>query len=67
MGKYESLVMLWKFFDRTEKERLIYQFTRVHGEHFSRNEFFKFLAKKYDGSQIRFEAVGDPADKKASS
>ena len=67
MGNYESLIMLWKFFDRTEKERLMYQFTKIHGDHFSRKEFFEFLAKKYDDSQMKFEAAGDPADKKASS
>ena len=61
MGRYESMMMLWKFMDLTEKERLMYLFTQKHGEHFTRDEFFDFLAERYDDSQIAFEA-GEPGD-----
>ena len=44
MEKYESSMMLWNFFERAEKERLLYQFTQIHGDYFSRNEFFELLS-----------------------
>lgn len=60
MGKHEFLMALWQYIELSEKKRLMHEFAKLHGEHFSRYEFFEFLADKYDDSQIEFES-GDGA------
>lgn len=68
MSKYESLMTLWQYLELSEKKRLMYEFSRTHGEHFSRYEFFEFLADKYDDSQIEFEVGdGESEDRKAAA
>ena len=67
MGKHESVMMLWQYLELSEKKRLMHEFTRTHGEYFSRREFFEFLEDKYDDSQIAFEVFdGISADEKAA-
>jgi len=56
MGNLESFMILWQCMDLSEKKRLMHEFSKIHGEHFSRYEFFEFLANKYDDSQIEFES-----------
>jgi hypothetical protein len=56
MGEFETLAALWQYLDLSEKKRLIYEFSKIHGDHFSKVEFFEFLADKYDDSQIEFES-----------
>ena len=56
MDKIESLMVLWQYMDLTEKKRLMHEFANLHGEHFSKYEFFEFLANKYDDRQIEFES-----------
>jgi hypothetical protein len=67
MDKIESLMVLWKYIDLSEKKRLMHEFTRTHGEHFSNYEFFEFLANKYDDSQIEFESGEDESSEKVAA
>lgn len=55
MGNIDTLMILWQFMDLSEQKRLMQEFTKIHGDHFSKYEFFEFLADKYDDSHIEFE------------
>lgn len=67
MDKIESLMVLWKYMDLSEKKRLMHEFTKAHGDHFSKYEFFEFLADKYDDSQIEFESGEDESSEKVAA
>ena len=67
MGAHESLMVLWQYMELSEKKRLMHEFAKIHGDHFSRHEFFEFLAEKYDDSQIEFDSCGgEPAKEEAA-
>ena len=66
MGKHEYLMVLWQYMELSEKKRLMHEFAKIHGDHFSRYEFFEFLADKYDDSEIEFESGdGEPENEEA--
>ena len=67
MDKIESMMVIWKYMDLSEKKRLMHQFTTTHGDHFSKYEFFEFLADKYDDSQIEFESGEDESTEKVAA
>ncbi len=68
MSKHKHLMMLWNYMELSEKKRLMYKFAQKHGDHFTRYEFFEFLAEEYDDSQIEFETVdGEPVNKKVAA
>ena len=58
MSNYETFITLWRFMELSEKKRLMQQFIQKHGDIFSRDEFFEFLANKYQSDQVKFETVG---------
>jgi len=49
MSKTESYMRLWNFMELSEKQRLMRQFLDQHGDHFSKDDFVRFLALRYDG------------------
>ena len=67
MDKIQSLMVLWKYMDLSEKKRLMLEFTKTHGDHFSKYEFFEFLADKYDDSEIEFESGEDESSEKVAA
>lgn len=56
MERYDPIMILWRYMELPEKKKIMFEFIKKHGDHFDRNEFFRFLAEKYDVSQIEFEA-----------
>jgi hypothetical protein len=67
MDKVESLMVHWQYMDLTEKKRLMHEFATIHGEHFSKYEFFEFLAHKYDDRQIEFESGEDESSEEVAA
>ena len=49
MSKTESYMRLWNFMELSEKQRLMRQFLDQHGDHFSKDDFVRFLALRYGG------------------
>lgn len=43
-----SFMRIWKFMEMSEKQRLIQHFLKQHGEQFTKDDFIKFLASRYD-------------------
>ena len=56
MSNYKSFVDLWNFMDLSEKQRLMRQFLSQHGDHFSREDFVRFLALRYESGRQDFSA-----------
>ncbi|MGI9536163.1 MAG: hypothetical protein ACR2PB_03770 [Desulfocapsaceae bacterium] len=67
MGRHESLMVLWQYMELSEKKRLMHEFAKTHGDHFSRYEFFEFLADRYDDSQVEFESSVDKPEKEEAA
>jgi hypothetical protein len=43
---------LWNFMELSEKQRLMRKFLSQHGDHFSKDDFIRFLVLRYEnGSQ----------------
>lgn len=47
MSKNNSFMNIWNFMEISEKQRLMQQFLMQHGDHFSKEDFVRFLAKRY--------------------
>lgn len=57
MNKSDSFISLWNFMELSEKQRLMRQFLKQHGDHFSKDDFVKFLAKRYDRTRMQFKPL----------
>ena len=52
MSNSNTFMDLWNFMELSEKQRLMRQFLSQHGDHFSKDDFIRFLALRYkEGSQ----------------
>ncbi len=60
MSTSKSFMKLWNFMELSEKQRLMRQFLSQHGDHFSKDDFVKFLAMRYDGGRQELKPVPDP-------
>ena len=49
MSNTDSFIRLWNLMELSEKQRLMRQFLNQHGDHFSKDDFVRFLALRYDG------------------
>ncbi len=59
MSKSDSFMSLWNFMELSEKQRIMRQFLEQHGDHFSKDDFVKFLAVRYDGSRLDFKPANN--------
>ncbi len=59
MSKTDSYMRLWNFMELSEKQRLMRQFLNQHGDHFSKDDFVRFLALRYDGGQRELKQARD--------
>lgn len=48
MSTHSPFMNLWNFMELSEKQRLMRQFLSQHGDHFSKEDFVKFLARRYE-------------------
>lgn len=48
MSEFNAFMDLWNFMELSEKQRLMRSFLSQHGEHFSKDDFLRFLALRYD-------------------
>ena len=48
MSDSKSFAKLWNFMELSEKQRLMRQFLSQHGDHFSKDDFIRFLALRYE-------------------
>ena len=51
MNNPSVFINLWNLMEFSEKQRLMRTFLRQHGDHFSRDDFLRFLALRYDGPE----------------
>jgi hypothetical protein len=59
MRDSDTFMHLWNFMELSEKQRLMRQFLSQHGDHFSKDEFIRFLSLRYeDGGQDSKPAAG---------
>jgi hypothetical protein len=54
---------LWNFMELSEKQRLMRQFLSQHGDHFSRDDFIRFLALRYENGSQEFKPVAGTFNK----
>jgi len=59
MSKTNSFMKLWNFMELSEKQRLMRQFLNQHGDHFSKDDFVRFLAMRYDDGRGEFKSARD--------
>lgn len=58
MSTPSSFMSLWNFMELSEKQRLMRQFLSQHGDQFSKDDFMRFLARKYnDGVREEVEPL----------
>jgi hypothetical protein len=53
MNESDIFTNLWNYMELSEKQRLMRTFLSQHGDHFSRDDFLRFLALRYDGADRR--------------
>lgn len=64
MSQYDSFMNLWNLMEISEKQRLMQQFLKQHGEHFNKDDFMKFLAMRYDDVRFDFKQAEHDLDSK---
>lgn len=65
MDAKDSLIDLWDFMGFSEKQQLMQQFRKTHGNHYNKEDFAKFLVEQSKGVQETFKSVdGEPLDER---
>ena len=64
MSDSNSFMNLWNFMELSEKQRLMRQFLSQHGDHFSRDDFIRFLALRYEKDSQEFKPVAGTRNKR---
>ncbi|MBT8354718.1 MAG: hypothetical protein HKP41_10665 [Desulfobacterales bacterium] len=47
MSNNQSIKNVWSITEDSEKKRVMQQFIQKHGEHYTEEDFIKYLAKRY--------------------
>ena len=64
MNNQESLLDLWNFMKFSEKQKLMQQYRKVYGNHYSKVDFISFLADHYKGMKLAKSIDGKTIDGK---
>ncbi len=48
MSNNESLFDLWNLMELSKKKHLMQQFRKIHGNHYTKRDFHKFLAERHN-------------------
>lgn len=51
MNESDVFINLWNYMELSEKQRLMRTFLSQHGDNFSREDFLRFLALRYDATE----------------
>ncbi len=63
MDGKDSLIDLWNFMEFSEKQQLMHQFRKIHGNHYNKDDFAKFLAERSNDLNKTLQSVdGKPLD-----
>ena len=57
MSNQESLYDLWNFLKFSEKQRLMKQFRKLHGNHYTKVDFLNFLTDHYKGLKVGYNLL----------
>ena len=57
MSRSDSFMSLWNFMELSEKQRLMRQFLKQHGDHFSKDDFVKFLSRRFERTRTEFKPL----------
>ena len=57
MDNNHSLIDLWNYMEFAEKQQLMKQFREIHGNHYNKDDFVKFLAERSKGLNQAFETA----------
>ena len=47
MNNNQAIKKIWSITEDSEKSRVMQQFIKIHGEHYTQEDFLKHLAKRY--------------------
>ena len=61
MSENKAFMDLWNYMEFSEKQRLMRTFLSQHGEHFSKDDFLRFLALRYDAPGRDIEPMSHEA------
>ena len=64
MSKSDSFMNLWNFMELSEKQNLMRQFLSQHGDHFSKDDFIRFLALRYEKEHQEFKPAAGTFSKR---
>ncbi len=57
MRNHETLFELWNFMKFSEKQRLMQQFRKLHGNHYTKDDFLDFLSAHYRGLKMTYKSL----------
>jgi hypothetical protein len=63
MSNPNTFMNVWNFMELTEKQRLMRQFLSQHGDHFSKDDFIRFLSLRYENGRQESKPVAGNLDK----
>lgn len=66
MRDTKTFMELWNFMELSEKQRLMRQFLSQHGDHFSKDDFVRFLALRYENSRQEINSLTGTHDGRQS-
>ena len=59
MGGKDSFIDLWNYMRFSEKQQLMLQFRKIHGNHYNKEDFAKFLAERCKGVEMTSKSVDE--------
>jgi len=64
MRDSHTFMHLWNFMELSEKQRLMRQFLSQHGDHFSKDDFVRFLSLRYEDGRQESKSAAAPLNKR---
>ncbi len=59
MDNNYSLMDIWNFMGFFEKQHLMQQFRKIHGNHYNLDDFYKFLAERSDDLKVASQSIDE--------
>jgi len=67
MRNHETILELWNFMKFSEKQQLMQQFRKLHGNHYNKDDFLSFLSDHYKGLKMTHKSLdGKMTDEKSN-
>ncbi len=63
MDNNDSPMDLWNFMGFFEKQHLMQQFRKIHGNNYNKDDFYKFLAERSNDLKVTSRLVDEKKDR----